>query len=80
VFYKVSEYRVLYPQILKSIRVSVSDTSVEVSEDQVSDTEKSIGCPALLKGCLRSLDQLVVCTLGMLNFEVHTHPPQYLRG
>jgi hypothetical protein len=34
---------------LKSIGGSVSDTGVEVSEDQVSDTEKSIGCPALVK-------------------------------
>jgi hypothetical protein len=38
-FCKVSEYRVSDPGILKSIRVSVSDTGVEVSEDQVSDTE-----------------------------------------
>jgi hypothetical protein len=47
-FCKVSEYRVSDPGILKSIGVSVSNTGVEVSEDGVSDTEKSIGCPALL--------------------------------
>jgi hypothetical protein len=41
---EVSEYRVSNPGILKSIGVSVSDTGVEVLEDQVSDTEKSIGC------------------------------------
>jgi hypothetical protein len=49
-FCKVSEYRVPVsdPGILKSIGVPVSDTGVEVSEDRVSDTEKSIGCPSLL--------------------------------
>jgi hypothetical protein len=38
------------PGLLKSIGVSVSDTGVEVpvSEDRVSDTEKSIECPALI--------------------------------
>jgi hypothetical protein len=44
---EVSEYRVSDPGILKSIGVSVSDTGVELSEDRVSDTEKSIGCPSL---------------------------------
>jgi hypothetical protein len=44
---EVSEYRVSDPGILKSLGVSVSDTGVEVSEDRVSDTEKSIGFPSL---------------------------------
>jgi hypothetical protein len=44
---EISEYRVLDPGILKSIGVSVLNTGVEVSEDQVLDTEKSIGCPSL---------------------------------
>jgi hypothetical protein len=39
----------LDPGILKSIEVSVSNTGVEVSEDRISDTEKNIGCPALVK-------------------------------
>jgi hypothetical protein len=46
---KVSKYRtskVSEDQI--SIGVSVSDTGVEVLEDRVSDTEKSIGCPSLI--------------------------------
>jgi hypothetical protein len=46
-FGKVWEYRVSDPGILKSIGVSVSVTGVEVSEDRVSDTEKSIGSPSL---------------------------------
>jgi hypothetical protein len=44
---EVSEHRVSDPGILKSIGVSVSNTGAEVSEDRVSDSEKSIGCPAL---------------------------------
>jgi hypothetical protein len=43
----VLEYRVSDPGILKSIGVLVSDTGIEVSEDRVSDTENSIGCPSL---------------------------------
>jgi hypothetical protein len=51
---EVSEYRVSDPGILKSIGVSVSNTGVEVSEDRVSDTEKSIGCQALRKSVRNS--------------------------
>jgi hypothetical protein len=40
--YRVSDYK-----ILKSIGVSISNTGIEVSEYRISNTEKSIGCPAL---------------------------------
>jgi hypothetical protein len=73
-FYKVSEYRVSDPRILKSIRVLVSDTGVEVSEDQVSDTEKSIGCPALIipEICFSGLDASAkrVCVVSMTTTEM----------
>jgi hypothetical protein len=42
------EYRVSDYKILKSIGVSISNTGIEVSEYRISNTEKSIGCPALL--------------------------------
>jgi hypothetical protein len=45
----VIEYRVSYCKILKSIGVSISNTGYGVSEYRISNTEKSIGCPALLK-------------------------------
>jgi hypothetical protein len=40
--YRVSDYK-----ILKSIGVLISNTCIEVSEYRISNTEKSIGCPAL---------------------------------
>jgi hypothetical protein len=43
------EYRVSDYKIFKSIGVSISNTGIEVSEYRISNTEKSIGCPALLK-------------------------------
>jgi hypothetical protein len=41
------EYRVSDYKIQKSIGVSISNTGIEVSDYRMSNTEKSIGCPAL---------------------------------
>jgi hypothetical protein len=42
------EYRVSDNKFQKSIGVSLSNTSIEVSEYRISNTEKSIECPALV--------------------------------
>jgi hypothetical protein len=42
------EYRVSDYKFQKSIRVSISNTDFEVSEYRISNTGKSIGCPALI--------------------------------
>jgi hypothetical protein len=42
------EYRVSDRKILESIGISISNTGTEVSEYRISNTEKSIGCPALV--------------------------------
>jgi hypothetical protein len=44
----VIEYRVSDYKFQKSIGVSISNTDTEVSEYRISNTEKSIGCPALV--------------------------------
>jgi hypothetical protein len=43
------EYRVSDYKFEKSIEVSISNTCIEVSEYRISNTEKSIECPALHK-------------------------------
>jgi hypothetical protein len=42
------EYRVSDYKFQKSIGVSISNTGIEVSEYQISNKKKSIGCPALI--------------------------------
>jgi hypothetical protein len=49
------EYRVSDYKFHKSIGVSILNTCIEVTEYRISNTEKSIECPALLKGYLSLL-------------------------
>jgi hypothetical protein len=61
----VIEYRVSDYKFQKSIGVSISNTGPEVSEYRISNTEKSIGCPALancdIQTCVSSLEYSVFC-------------------
>jgi hypothetical protein len=73
---------------LKSIGVSISNTGLEVSEYRISNTEKSIGCPALhityTKFFVKGKD--IECRAGTFFFAarvcdgensiVHPHPGQ----
>jgi Reverse transcriptase (RNA-dependent DNA polymerase) len=66
---------------LKSIGVSISNTGIEVSEYRISNTEKSIGCPALSDpGNYRPVSLTsVVCRLmeSIVKDQVASHLERY---